>query len=70
MNLKVGCSWALVLMPVSLAPHEAKIRRTEVRNLPRQIGHETLSQKNPSQKRAGGVVQGAGPELKPQYHNK
>jgi hypothetical protein len=27
---------------------------------------ETLSQKNPSQKRAGGVVQGVGPEFKPQ----
>jgi hypothetical protein len=30
--------------------------------------HETLSQKYPSQKRAGGVVQGVGPEFKPQYH--
>jgi hypothetical protein len=29
---------------------------------------ENLSQKNPSQKRAGGVVQGVGPEFKPQYH--
>jgi hypothetical protein len=29
---------------------------------------ETLSQKNPSQKRAGGVAQGEGPEVKPQYH--
>jgi hypothetical protein len=29
---------------------------------------ETLSQKNPSQKRAGGVAQDAGPEFKPQYH--
>jgi hypothetical protein len=27
---------------------------------------ETLSQKNPSQKRAGGVAQGVGPELKSQ----
>jgi hypothetical protein len=26
--------------------------------------------KNPSQKRAGGVAQGEGPELKPQYHKK
>jgi hypothetical protein len=30
-----------------------------------QIVHETLSQK-----RAGGVAQGAGPEFKPQYHKK
>jgi hypothetical protein len=29
---------------------------------------ETLSLKNPSQKRAGGVAQGIGPEFKPQYH--
>jgi hypothetical protein len=38
-----------------------------VRSQPGQIVHETLSLKNPSQKRAGGVAQGVGPELKPQY---
>jgi hypothetical protein len=27
-------------------------------------------QKNPSQKRAGGVAQGVGPDFKPQYHKK
>jgi hypothetical protein len=32
--------------------------------------HKTLSQKNPSQKKVGGVVQGVGPEFKPQYHQK
>jgi hypothetical protein len=37
---------------------------------PRQIVHETLFQKNPSQKRAGGVAQGIGPEFKLQYHQK
>jgi hypothetical protein len=37
---------------------------------PRQIVCETLSQENPSQKRAGGVVQGVGPEFKPQYQKK
>jgi hypothetical protein len=26
--------------------------------------------KNPSQKRAGGLVQGVNPDLKPQYHKK
>jgi hypothetical protein len=26
-------------------------------------------EKNPSQKRAGGVAQGVGPEFKTQYHN-
>jgi hypothetical protein len=35
-----------------------------------QIVHETLSQKNPSQERVGGVAEGVGPEFKPQYHNK
>jgi hypothetical protein len=29
---------------------------------------ETLSQKNPTQKRADGVAQGVGPEFKPQCH--
>jgi hypothetical protein len=47
---------------------------------PRQIVCETLSQKkkkkrkkkekNPSQKRAGVVAQGVGPEFKPQYSKK
>jgi hypothetical protein len=55
------------LMPVILATQEAEIRRIEVRSQPRQIVRETSSQKNPSQKRAGGVVQGVGPEFKPQY---
>jgi hypothetical protein len=35
-----------------------------------QIVRETLSQKHPSQKRAGGVAQGVGPEFKPQYCRK
>jgi hypothetical protein len=35
-----------------------------------KIAHETLSQKYPLQKRVGGVVQGVGPEFKPQYHKK
>jgi hypothetical protein len=35
-----------------------------------QIVHETLSRKNPSQKRAAGVTEGVGPEFKPQYHKK
>jgi hypothetical protein len=36
----------------------------------RQIIHETLSRRNPSQKRAGGVAQGEGHEFKPQYCKK
>jgi hypothetical protein len=31
---------------------------------------KTLSQKNTSQKGAGGVAQGAGPEFMPQHHKK
>jgi hypothetical protein len=36
---------------------EAEIRRISVRSQPKQIVHETLSQKNPSQKSTGGVAQ-------------
>jgi hypothetical protein len=54
-------------MPVILATQEAEIRRIAVQSKPRQIVCENLSQKNPSQKRAGGVAQGAGPQFKPQY---
>jgi hypothetical protein len=32
--------------------------------------HETLPREHLSQKRAGGVAQGLGPEFKPQYHKK
>jgi hypothetical protein len=42
-----------------------------VQSKPRQTVCKTLSQKKkPSQKRAGGVAQGVGPEFKPQYHKK
>jgi hypothetical protein len=34
------------------------------------IVHKILSWKNTSQKRAGGVAQGEGPDFKPQYHKK
>jgi hypothetical protein len=37
-----------------------------VQSQPRKIVHETLSWKNPSQKRAGGVIQVVGPKFKPQ----
>jgi hypothetical protein len=64
---EAGYRW---LLPTILAAQEAEIRRTEVQSQPRQIVLKTLSQKNPSQKRAGGVAQGLGPEFKPQYHQK
>jgi hypothetical protein len=47
------CYW---LTPVILATWEEAIRRIVVRSQPGQIACETLSQKNPSQKRAGGVA--------------
>jgi hypothetical protein len=39
-----------------------------VQSQPREIVFETLSQKNPSQKKAGGVDQGVDPQFKPQYY--
>jgi hypothetical protein len=44
------------LTPVIPATQEAEIRRIEVQSQPRQIVLETLSRKNSSQKRAGGVA--------------
>jgi hypothetical protein len=41
-----------------------------VQSQPGQIIRETISKKKKSQKRAGGVVQGIGPEFKSQYHKK
>jgi hypothetical protein len=58
------CWW---LTPVILASQEAEVRRIMVGSQPGQIVRETLSWKNPSQKRAGGVAQGVGPEFKAQY---
>jgi hypothetical protein len=51
-------------MPVTLATQEAEIRSIVVPSQPWQIVQETLSRKNPTQKRAGGVAQGVGPEFK------
>jgi hypothetical protein len=58
-NWLAGCRW---VPPVILATQEAEIRRTVVRSQPGEIVHDTLSQKS-HQKRAGGVVQGVGPEF-------
>jgi hypothetical protein len=52
---------------IILATQEAEIRRITVESQPGQVVHETLSGKKPSQKRAGGVAPGVGPEFKPQY---
>jgi hypothetical protein len=53
--------------PVILATQETEIWRIMVQSQPRKIVHETLSQKIPITKRAGGVAQGVGSEFKPQY---
>jgi hypothetical protein len=54
-------------MPITLVAQEAEIRRIVVQSQPGQIVLETLSQKKPSQKRVGRVVQGILPKFKPQY---
>jgi hypothetical protein len=62
-----GCQW---LTPVILATQERDISRIAVQSQPEQIVHETLSQKTLHKNWAGGVAQGEGSEIKPQYHEK
>jgi hypothetical protein len=57
-------------MSIILATQEAEIRRIMVQSQPEQIVVKTVSWKNPSQKRAGGVAQSVVPEFKPQCHEK
>jgi hypothetical protein len=59
-----------VFTPVILAAQEAEIRRIVVQSQPGQIVHEILPQKNPSQKRAGGMAQGVGCQFKSYYCKK
>jgi hypothetical protein len=66
-NVLTGCQW---LTPVIPAIQEAEIRRITVQSQLGQIVRETLSRKTISQKRAGGVAQGVGPEFKSQYQKK
>jgi hypothetical protein len=56
--------------PSNSGGREAKIRKIVVQSQPRQIVHETLSRKYPSQKKGCGVAQGVGFEFKPQYWEK
>jgi hypothetical protein len=67
-HYKPGRNWWF--MPIILSIQEAEIWKITVQSHTRQIVHETLTQKNPQQKMAGGVAQGIGPEFKPQYHKK
>jgi hypothetical protein len=58
------------LMPVIFTTWEAEIRKIVVRSQPGHIVPETQSWKYPSQKKAGGVAQGVGPEFKPRTSKK
>jgi hypothetical protein len=66
-NFTAECQW---LTPVHTSYSEAEIRRITIQSQPGQIVCETLPQKTPSQKWAGGVAQCVGPEFKPQYRKK
>jgi hypothetical protein len=57
-------------VPVILALQEEEIRKTTVESQQGLTVFETLSQKIPSQKRAGGVTQDRGLEFKLQYCKK
>jgi adenosine deaminase len=63
--LKVRESWALMAHACNPATQAAEIRRIEVQSQPGQIVRKTLSQKNSSQQRGGGVAQGVDPVQAP-----
>jgi hypothetical protein len=54
------------LTPVIPATQEAEIRRIAIQSPPRQTVRETLSRKNPPQKKVGEMPQGVSSEFKPQ----
>jgi hypothetical protein len=57
-------------MPIAVATQEAEIRRTIVQSQLEANSSRDSTGKKLSQKRAGGLAQGAGPEFKPQYCKK
>jgi hypothetical protein len=68
-SAKVAGRWWLT--PVILVTQEAEIRRITVQSQPGQIVYISFYlEKTHHKKRAGGVAQGVGPELKPQYGKK
>jgi hypothetical protein len=54
-------------MSVILATQGAEIRRIKVPSQPWANSSQDPILENPSQKRAGGMAQGVGPEFKPHY---
>jgi hypothetical protein len=65
---RARCWW---LTPIILLTQEAEIRRIAIQSQLGKQFNEILSQKKKkSQKRAGGVAQGVGPDFKPQYWGK
>jgi hypothetical protein len=57
-------------MSVCQAQMEAEIQRIRVQSQPRHIVREILSQRNPTQNRAGEVARGIGPQFKSHYFTK
>jgi hypothetical protein len=57
------------LTPVILATQETKIR-IDIQSQSGQMDFKTLSWKNPSQKKSGGMAEGVVPEFKLQHHKK
>jgi hypothetical protein len=56
--------------PCNPAIQKAEIRRIEVQSQSQAISLQDCILKNPSQKMAGAVAHGIGPEFKPQYCKK
>jgi hypothetical protein len=65
MILSINHAGHWYLTPIILAPQVADSKRITVQRQPRQTVAKTYLEKNPSQKRAGGVAQGVGPAFKP-----
>jgi hypothetical protein len=65
MSLNLKTIWALVAHTCNPSYSEGRVQVNQGSKPEGAISLETLSPKNPSQKRAGGVAQGVGPEFNP-----